>query len=438
MSRKKKPAFKDTSVRKRCSHVATGEWELCNCAFHYYLTHQGKKHRGIIPDVRTYDEALAAFVGIKARIQNGQPAVEAKESDATTVEQLADDWLTTNRGGLKASAIRAYRDQVRAHINPALGKMRVVDVTHRVCERFIQNLQPIRMKRPLSENTKTRIAVTLQALFKFAIDYRRSLGITDNPARGLAKLVRDPDSTRDDVVLDPNDPSKFFTAEEAAHLLRVVEAKHPEWHVFIRTAIETGMRMGELSALRYQDINWRGRYLTVRSNWVQGKFTSPKNGKSRQIRLDKRLRALLRLRWREHRDSTRLVFPSENGTPMDPKNFRRRAWQAILESAELDYRTPHAMRHTHTTILLANGVSLTDVAAQAGRSPNETWRTYFHFLPRGGADAATGVISRALDQAAERDTPRVLGGVSGAPKGDQRPRAATRTSGISRDLRIPA
>jgi integrase len=83
--------------------------------------------------------------------------------------------------------------------------------------------------------------------------------------------------------------------------LEVVERQVPEWHVFVLCGLMTGMRMGELAALRYEHINWRERYIHVKANYVQGKFTTPNNGTSRTVVISKTLNALLRLRWRAHR-----------------------------------------------------------------------------------------------------------------------------------------
>jgi len=128
------------------------------------------------------------------------------------------------------------------------------------------------------------------------------------------------------------------------------------------------------------------------------------------------LRALLRLRWREYRDSDRLVFTSQAGTPVDIGNFRNRTRREILEAAELDYRKPHAMRHTHTSLLLQAGESPAKVADDAGRSLQETMRTYAHFLP---APARAGV-ERVEEMG--KDTVSFPRGISGS----QRPRTATK------------
>jgi integrase len=226
----------------------------------------------------------------------------------------------------------------------------------------------------------------------------------------------------DDVVLDPNDHGKYFTEEEATHLLQTVEQQFPQWYVFVLAGLQAGLRMGELAALRYEHVNWRQRYLHVRSNFVQGKFSTPKNRSTRTVNISKRLNALLRLRWREHRDSTRLIFPNETGGPIDVKLFRRRAWQRIMDAAGFDYRQPKAMRHSHTTHLLMLGEPIAWVAAQSGRSIAETERTYYHFLPR---DARGGAEALAKRLEGTSDKSRVFGGNKRQPTATNRSEAAS-------------
>jgi integrase len=81
------------------------------------------------------------------------------------------------------------------------------------------------------------------------------------------------------------------------------------------------------------------------------------------------------------------VFTAPEGGRLDWANFRMRDWRELLSEAELDYRTPHAMRHTHSSLLLQAGEPPAWVAAQAGRSLAVTMAVYAHFLPRQTGDA---------------------------------------------------
>ena len=295
-----------------------------------------------------------------------------------------------------------YDSLMRVHVNPVLGATAVAAVTSDDCERLILALKPAKRKKALASSTKLHVVVTLQALFSYAMEKKKR---PDNPASTLRNLAADPDASPDDDVIDPKDHTKYFTAEEASALLRSTMEHHREWYVFVRTGIETGMRIGELAALRYEHINWHGRYINVQANYVSGRFTTPKNRKKRTVSLSKELRKHLRLkRWRGHQASSDLVFPMPGGKPIDARHFRRRVWQQLVDSADLDYRTPHAMRHTHTSLNLQKGVAPAKVAAEAGRSLEETMRTYAHFLPGGNRDDAD-VIADLLGASEDKIIP---------------------------------
>jgi integrase len=402
--------------RKFCSH-ARREWDLCACAWFYTVTHQGQRQRGKIPGARSEDEAKRAYNLIAARVRAGQPAFEpVAPADGPTVKALGDEWLSLPRDR-KASVIDSYRGHLRAHIYPVLGTRVVSEVAADECEHLVVNLTPKRFERPLAWSTKRSVARTLHALFSFAISKKRR---ADNPCDGLVAAITDPDVSPD-VAIDPQDHTRYFKAEEARHLLATCRATMPRWYPFLLTALQTGMRLGELRALRYDRINWRGGYINVDRNFVDGQWTSPKNRKSRTVSMSRDLRAVLYVRWRAHRRDE-LIFPSRVGTPLETSRLQR-FWQRLLTAAELDYRKFHALRHTHTSLLLQNGVPPAKVAEEAGRSVEETMRTYAHFLPGGNradAEVLAGLLTAQDGTSFRRDI-----------SGSQRPRTATNLRRVS-------
>jgi integrase len=313
----------------------------------------------------------------------------------------------------KPSVIAGYRDHLRVHINPVLGSIAVTALTPEDCERFAH----IVSQKPLKPVTQQKILITLSAMLTFAAKKKRLR--TDNPAWGLAQELRDPDAPMHKVL----ESSQYFTADEAAHLLAVTREKFPAWYPFVLTGLWTGLRLGELLGLRWKDINWRRSFIHVTNAWVKGDWTSPKNRKPRDVTMARDLRAVLYLRWRRHRTS-QLVFPSSVGTPFRHENVRR-VWDRILTAAELNHRNVHAMRHTHTSLLLQQGKSPAWVAQQAGRSLQETLRTYAHFVPGSEREA---VDSLAPLLGVGKDT-RVSGAVT---SDSQRQRRATNLRVVSR------
>src|SRR5262249_37596430 len=156
---------------------------------------------------------------------------------------------------------RFYTFSLNKYIIPNLGTRPIGSVSRRDCRELITALRALELKV-----TSVRCVMrTLSALL--------SQAVADNlfppdPAVRLGKALRCGDEPG--PVIDP------FTADEVTHLLRVTAARFPQWHVWTLTGVRTGLRLGELLALQWGDVDWRGSYLQVRRNIVNGKLTTPK------------------------------------------------------------------------------------------------------------------------------------------------------------------
>jgi integrase len=420
----RRPAY-DSLVCKRCG-CDDRDWETCHHAWHYhvtfgtYTTKAGKKaackFRGTIPDATTIEDARKKYSTIVANIQNGRPPLETllKPTEGLTVAQLGEDWLALPRGR-KPTTIDSYRHHLRAQINPVLGHLLVSAVTPEDCERWILAIRSTRYEgKDITTKTKKSMARSLHALFQFAIEKRKR---TDNPAALLSKAIDDPNASPDDGVVDPNDHTKYFTQDEAQKLLVTCREKFPDWYLFVLTGLQTGMRLGEIRGLCYEQINRHGGYINVDQAYVKDRWTTPKNGKARTVSIPSSLGKLL-LRRRLWRDRAigpvealygrrmHLVFPSRVGTPFQESRIAE-WWDKLLETAELGYRVRHAMRHTHTSLLLQNGAAPAKVAEESGRSLAETMATYAHFLKggnRGEAEMLSSLLNPQTHVSGKRET----------------------------------
>jgi integrase len=162
------------------------------------------------------------------------------------------------------------------------------------------------------------------------------------------------------------------------------------------------MRLGELLALRWGDIDWHGGYIQVERAIVRGKLTTPKNHQRRRIDLSKQLRGTLRL-WRRQQSARWLklgqprpvsVFSSAVGTPFGESNVRK-AWGQIVEKSELRYRRIHDLRHTFASLLIQQGESLVYVKEQMGHASIQITVDIYGHLVQGGNRAA---VDRLHDQ----------------------------------------
>ena len=120
-------------------------------------------------------------------------------------------------------------------------------------------------------------------------------------------------------------------------------------------AVRTGLRLGELLALQWPDIDFNGRFTEVRRNLVAGRVTTPKNGKTRRVdmsaQLTATLKALLQARKKETLENgwgsvPEWTFCTESGGPLDGDNLRHRVFYKLLEKAELRRVRFHDLRHT--------------------------------------------------------------------------------------------
>jgi integrase len=202
-------------------------------------------------------------------------------------------------------------------------------------------------------------------------------------------------------------PARFLTAEQAQALLQAAEGADLQTRVLVHLALTTGLRIGELLALRWEDIDLQAAELRV-SGTLDKKTrarTAPKTPTAlRRVELGPAAVALLTalkaereafrdyLRQNEAEElvpDTGYVFVNSLGRPIQYDVWRDRTWAKLLKRAGLPYAPPHALRHTHATLLLSGGESLNVVATRLGHAdPGVTVRVYGHTLPGLGRRAA--------------------------------------------------
>jgi integrase len=202
----------------------------------------------------------------------------------------------------------------------------------------------------------------------------------------------------------------YLTAEQSMRLLDTARAHDPDLLPLLTTALYTGLRIGELAGLRWQDVDLNERRLRVRQtvHWIKGAygFGEPKTERSKRTLMLPRpaatalqeqhdrqafLKKQAAHRWREYD----LVFTSVLGTPMDNSNVDRRL-RVLLDKAGLPTMGFHGLRHSCASLLGAQGVPLRVVMEQLGHSQMSlTSDLYSHVAPA-MLDEAADALERAL------------------------------------------
>jgi integrase len=162
----------------------------------------------------------------------------------------------------------------------------------------------------------------------------------------------------------------FLKPEEARQLLA---AAHLRWYPFFLTALTTGLRLGELRAMKWAHLEWSSSRYFVRENLARaryeyaGGFTSPKTeGSAQSVDLTpaciaalhdhKQQQAGQKLRMGSAYQDHGLIFTTDIGTALDDRNVRR-AFETALKDAGLRHIRVHDLRHTCAALLINQGVS---------------------------------------------------------------------------------
>jgi integrase len=337
------------------------------------IDHLGRRRSKKIGD---RDTAIAMAKKVREALAAGDLRCTVPDTAQTLVEGYATEWLAGLTGNLKASTVRFYSDNLRRYILPSVGKRAVADLARRDCRVFVAETRA----KGLKLNTVKGIVRTLSALLSQAVEDEQ---LAANPALRLGKYLRRGDEEAREI--QPLD------ATQAALLVTTAERHFGRWYPWVLCALRTGMRLGELIALQWGDIDWHERFIVVQRNIVRGTVTTPKSHQRRRVDMTPQLmdallawRRVQRNRWMKKGEPMPLwVFPSLTGTPVEERNLRH-VFKRLLEKAGMRHMRIHDLRHTYASLLLQAGAAITYVSAQLGhRDASITLRVYAHYLPSG-------------------------------------------------------
>ncbi len=164
-------------------------------------------------------------------------------------------------------------------------------------------------------------------------------------------------------------------------------------------AVLTGMRIGEILALRWNRIDFLRGTIEVSQTYSDGQFGTPKTRSSRRvIPMSIALREALKLHRRPHTTTAPqdLVFTTAIGTPLSPKNLYNRALAPTCDKLALPRVSWHSFRHGNATLLAEVGGSIKTAQTILGHSDLETTlNIYMHALPdsqRRAVERVAGVL----------------------------------------------
>lgn len=247
-------------------------------------------------------------------------------------------------------------------IHPAIGDMRITDVTADDIDNLLRRLQ----LSGKAHASCVKCYAVLSGMFKRA--YRKDV-IPKNP---MDKVDR-PKPRKDEFVA--NEPDAC-TVEEARYVLECLKKEPLVWQTYVRLLLDTGCRRGELTALKWSAVDFKNSQVEIAANACYtpkaGTYIdTPKNRRKRTIDIWPETIALLKKVKREQAKSgivSQFVFPKK-GHPNEP--MFPTAPTRYLSSFSKRYGIhvyPHKMRHTYASLAITNGADVASVSENLGHS----------------------------------------------------------------------
>jgi integrase len=279
--------------------------------------------------------------------------------------------------GRKPTTLATYRSSLETHLLPALGALPLneVDAEH------VEDLMAAMQESGKAAKTRANALVLLHQLFNFA---ERNGWCTDNPCARV-----------DRPQVEPTLDIRFLNEGEFKALLAAVDvALEPLGQVdraMFLTAAMTGMRQGELLALRWQDVDRRAKRIRVRRNYVRGYWGTPKSRRGfRSVPLRTRVAIELeQLRQRSVHDADEdLVFGHPcTGEVLDHSQLTRRFKSALRAAGLREFRF-NDLRHTFGTRMAGAGAPMRDLQEWMGHRSISTTEIYADYEPQKGGSGA--------------------------------------------------
>lgn len=310
---------------------------------------------------------------------------KAAPSGDLTLQQTLDLYESEHGGEIRASTLAKKKTILKTHVMPDLGKIPMCDLTEETLLCWRTKIGALDKKT----TTKNGAYKELRALLNYAV--ARKL-IEKSPMAAL-RPFRDPYAASDAVKLRYYTKSEFqkFIAEGKKEAEKTDTLRAWGIYIFFMLAYYTGMRKGEINALRWSDLE-DGSYVWVRRSvtqkikgekWIE---TPPKTPASvRRIQMPAQLIAALdehEARQKKAEGWEPSLFICGGPAPI-PDTVLEKANERWRERAGLPHITIHEFRHSHASVLCNAGINIKEIARRLGHADVETTlKTYAHLYPK--------------------------------------------------------
>ncbi len=330
---------------------------------------QGKR---LIKYSRSRGEAQEWIQELQNQIRNGLTFNAAQ----LTVNNYLQEWLDTYQESIRPKTFKQYKQITEQYLMPGIGNLKLRDLR----PDHIQALYTVLLKEGKSQRTVLLIHAVLHRALNQALKW--SL-LGRNPAHSVNR----PKYRK----------GEMHTLNENQVKVLLKFSKSTKLETLLWMAVTTGLREGEILGLKWSDLDWVTRTISVQRQLQRLKnqglvFSTPKSeAGERPVMLSVATIRMLRghhvvqfyekLFARDRWQENDLIFPSSYGSPMDPRNLYKN-FKNLLNRAKLPDIRFHDLRHTAATLMLQNGIHPKVVQERLGhKDVTLTLNTYSHVLP---------------------------------------------------------
>jgi len=361
----------------------------CGCAYQVLVP-------GIRPGLTravTVRGSVAQARAERRRLQAaGRPVIAAPvpgPPPSLTLSALAEQWMRTRTGVLAPNTLAEVEVDLRLRLAPVLGELAVGEITRQHVDELVADL----LRGGASVRMVRGVVSTLRRLLQAAVEWGL---IAENPARRV-RLPAPETHTR-------QAHERVLSMAELARLVQSCQGSL-RTETMIRAMAESGLRRGEVIGLRWEDVDLLALRLHVRRNVsdVRGvrQERTTKGKRSRRVAISRSFAERL-AGWRVRSggaSATGYVWPGRNGAPMNAHSPNQSLARVLRRAGLVDADgvplvTPHGLRHTAASLMLAAGVPLIVVSRQLGHAnPNVTAQVYAHLLADSQLDGAAAAFA---------------------------------------------
>lgn len=325
-----------------------------------------------------------AAVEFEEKVLSGEVAADSRLKLVDFIPQ----YMESAKLKLEPTTIAEYTRVIDKYILPALGHLRMKDIRPAHVQKFVNMLSSGEYRQDgktgaLKPASVKRYYAVLQSILSAA--YRLEL-LPSNPTDSGKITLPTMDEQKTDIM----------SKEQLAEMLEALDSEPLQLRVIVHLAIITGCRRGELTSLKWSDIDFDKCEITVSKSLYQlkgekAKTKRTKNKKKRVVTIPEYCIELLRqlhieqtekrfrlgTAWNGTADN--YVFIKNDGSVMHP-NTPTEQFNDFLKRHELKHIKFHALRHTSATLSLLNGANIKQVAARLGHSQLSTTNRYLHAI----------------------------------------------------------